>query len=38
VGTKNIYNTFFNICIGLHSEVSYGVCLKWKNYLYTFYN
>ena len=22
---KNIYNTFFNICIGLHSEITYGV-------------
>ena len=24
---KNIYNTFFNICIGLHSEITYGVFL-----------
>ena len=27
---KIIFNTFFNICIGLHSEITYGVFLNEK--------
>ena len=31
---KNIYNNFFNICIGLHSEITYGVFLTRKEKYY----
>ena len=30
----SFFNTFFNICIGLHSEITYGVFLTRKEKYY----